>query len=75
MNVSGRMATLEVAGMTCTNCEHHVADALNNAGAIEASADHHRGIAKFVWPTSASEDDLRAAVIEAGYTPGAINVD
>ena len=75
MNTSRRGATLEVLGMTCTNCERHVAEALTNAGVTEVLADHHRGVARFVWPTSASEEDLRNAVIEAGYVPGAITVE
>ena len=75
MDTSTRKATLEVAGMTCTNCEHHVAEALTNAGVSEASADHHRGVARFVWPMSATEEDLRIAVTEAGYTPGALTIE
>jgi len=75
MDTSRRRATLKVAGMTCSNCEHHVAEALTNAGVTEASADHHRGIAQFVWPASASEEDLRTAVTEAGYVPGTITVE
>lgn len=69
------MATLEVAGMTCSNCERHVSDALKKTGAVEVSADHHRGIATFDWPTSVSEEDLRAAVIEACYTPGTLSIN
>lgn len=75
MDTSTRKATLAVAGMTCTHCEQHVAEALTSAGASEASADHHRGIAQFVWPISATEADLRTAVTEAGYTPGALIIE
>lgn len=75
MNASSRKATLEVAGMTCTHCEHHVAEALTKVGVTEALADHHRGVAQFEWSASATEEDLRAAVTEAGYTPGALSVE
>ena len=75
MNTSSRGATLAVTGMTCTHCEHHVAEALTNAGATEVLADHHRGLAQFVWPLSATEEDLRAAVTEAGYTPGVLTIE
>ena len=75
MDTSIRKATLTVAGMTCSNCERHVAEALTNAGVTEASADHHRGVARFVWPMSASEEDLRYAVTEAGYKPGALTIE
>ncbi|NQV97642.1 MAG: heavy-metal-associated domain-containing protein [Acidimicrobiaceae bacterium] len=75
MDTSSRRATLAVAGMTCTHCEHHVAEALTNAGVTEALADHHRGTAQFVWPLSATEEDLRTAVTEAGYVPGTITIE
>ena len=75
MDTSRRKATLKVAGMTCTNCERHVAEALSNAGVTEVLADHHRGIAQFVWPMSASEEELRTAVTEAGYEPGALTIE
>lgn len=75
MNTSTRRATLAVTGMTCTNCERHVAEALTNAGVTEVLADHHRGVARFVWPASASEEDLRNAVTEAGYVPGTITIE
>ena len=75
MDTSRRIANLEVLGMTCTNCERHVAESLTNAGVTEVSADHHRGVARFVWPMSASEEDLRKAVSEAGYKPGALTIE
>lgn len=33
MTGTTRHATLEVVGMTCTDCDHHVAAALERAGA------------------------------------------
>lgn len=68
-------ATLEVAGMTCTGCEHHVIAALEEAGAVQVSADFHRGVARFVLPEDASEAGLRAALTGAGYTPGALRAE
>lgn len=75
MNTSNRNATLAVAGMTCTNCEAHVIAALIKAGASAATADYRHGVARFTLAASTTEEDLRAAVIEAGYTPGALRVD
>ncbi|MGD9796353.1 MAG: FAD-dependent oxidoreductase, partial [Acidimicrobiia bacterium] len=75
MNASGRQVTLDVAGMTCASCEGHVVAALTTAGASEATADHRRGIARFAWSASVTEDELRAAVTAVGYTPGALTVD
>src|SRR5260370_41989587 len=70
MTATPRRATLEVAGMTCTDCEHHVTAALEQAGAEQVSADFRRGVARFTWPESAGGAALRAPVARAGYTPG-----
>jgi mercuric reductase len=70
-----RRATLEVAGMTCTDCEHHVTAALEGAGAEQVSADFRRGVARFTWPEGAAEAGLRAAVTRAGYTPGTLRAE
>ncbi|MHB1592825.1 MAG: mercury(II) reductase [Streptosporangiaceae bacterium] len=67
-----RRATLEVAGMTCTDCEHHVTAALEGAGAVQVSADFRRGVARFAWPAGVDEAGLRAAVTRAGYAPGVL---
>lgn len=75
MTASTRRATLNVAGMTCDSCERHIASALSGAGAIDASADFRRGAARFAWPEGVSEADLRAAVTDAGYTPGTLTVE
>lgn len=50
MTGTTRRATLEVAGMTCTGCEHHVTAALEGAGAEQVSADFRRGVARFALP-------------------------
>jgi mercuric reductase len=72
MTRQSRRATLEVGGMTCTDCEHHVTVALAGAGATEVSADFRAGLARFTWPEGVGEAGLRAAVAAAGYTPGAL---
>jgi mercuric reductase len=70
-----RRATLEVAGMTCTDCEHHIAAALERAGAGQASADFRRGVARFALPGGVDEAGLRAAVTQAGYAPGTLRTE
>ena len=75
MTATPRRATLEVAGMTCTDCEHHVTAALQQAGAEQVSADFRRGVARFTWPESAGEAGLLAAVTRAGYTPGRLRAE
>jgi mercuric reductase len=59
--------------MTCDDCNRHVAHALETAGARDARADYRRGEAVF----SLVGDDtapLVAAVKDAGYRPGRIEV-
>ncbi len=75
MTATPRRATLEVAGMTCTDCEHHVTAALEQAGAEQVSADFRRGVARFIWPESAGGAALRAAVARAGYAPGRLRAE
>lgn len=75
MTGTTRRATLEVAGMTCTDCEHHVAAALGRAGAAQVSADFRRGVARFAWPEGAGEAGLRDAVTQAGYVPGTLRAE
>ncbi len=75
MTGTTRRAALEVAGMTCTDCEHHVAAALERAGAEQASADFRLGVARFALPWGVDEAGLRAAVTQAGYTPGTLRAE
>jgi mercuric reductase len=75
MTTTPRRAALEVAGMTCTDCERHVTAALEDAGAAQVSADFRRGVARFTWPEGATEARLRAAVTSAGYTPGVLRAE
>jgi len=75
MTATPRRATLEVAGMTCTDCEHHVTAALEQAGAEQVSADFRRGVARFIWPESAGGAARRAAVARAGYAPGRLRAE
>jgi mercuric reductase len=64
---------MAVQDMTCDDCNRHVAHALETAGAKDARADYRRGEAVF----SLVGDDtaaLIAAVKDAGYRPGRIEV-
>lgn len=62
------MATREmrIAGMTCVDCEKTVAEALAAAGAEKVETGWRDGRARFEAAT-ASDDQLKAAVEEAGY--------
>jgi mercuric reductase len=75
MTATPRYVTLEVAGMTCDACAHHVTQALTAVGAADASANFRDGTARFAWPAKGGEEQVRAAIVEAGYTPGAFRVE
>jgi mercuric reductase len=64
---------MAVQGMTCDDCNRHVANALETAGATDAHADYRRGEVVF---TLAGDNTaaLRAAVTGAGYRPGRVEV-
>lgn len=63
---------MDIQGMTCTDCEHHVSSALKSIGASDVRADYRRGEAIFVAPPDFSFDAARHAVAEAGYRPKGI---
>jgi mercuric reductase len=65
---------MKVKGMTYDNCEVSVVRALEGAGAREAKADFRREEAVFAVEGEANEAKLAAAIREAGYRPGAIEV-
>src|SRR5205085_7985707 len=53
---------LPVEGMTCADCERHVADALRAAAAIEVEANFRRGEAHFKAPVSIEQARFVAAL-------------
>ena len=62
--------TLTIKGMTCTGCEHHVNQTLNDSeGVIETSSSYENGVATVKFDkTKTSIDKLATAVEEAtGY--------
>jgi len=69
-----RPAILEVNGMTCDDCAHHVMSALESAGAREVSVAWRDGKAHFMWPDLVPEANLRTAITEAGYRPGKLHL-
>ncbi len=63
---------MDIQGMTCTDCEHHVRKALEAAGASAVQANFRRGHANFLAPPQFSFDRAREAVQAAGYHPRGI---
>jgi len=73
MTVKARQMRMIVQGMTCDDCNRHVAHALESAGAEQARADFRRGEALFTFAGD-NPSVLAAAVEEAGYRPGRVEV-
>ena len=63
---------MDIQGMTCADCEHHVRKALEAAGASAVQANFRRGHANFLAPPQFSFDRAREAVQAAGYHPRGI---
>ena len=63
---------MDIQGMTCTDCEIHVAKALEGAGASAVRANFRRGEAIFLAAPNFSLDQARDAVKAVGYHPRGI---
>jgi mercuric reductase len=74
MDTNARPAILEVGGMACDDCAHHVTAALEGAGAEDVSVTWRAGEARLSVPDGLSEATLRAAVEGAGYRPGTLRL-
>ncbi|WP_226480280.1 heavy-metal-associated domain-containing protein [Natrinema amylolyticum] len=64
--------TISVSGMSCDGCERTVESALTNLESVSrVEADHENETVEVVVDEGVTEDDLHAAVREAGYeVPG-----
>src|SRR5260370_15025535 len=69
-----RRYRLPVEGMTCSDCERHVSNALQQAGALDPVANFRRGEARVTAPGSVGRDALRHAVANSGYRPGKLEI-
>lgn len=64
---------ISIEGMTCGHCVGHVADTLNKVeGVMSVSVDLAGKKADVDADESVSDDTLKAAVKEAGYTATAV---
>jgi copper chaperone CopZ len=60
--------TFAVSGMTCEHCDHHVGEALAAIDGVESvSADYRTGDATVVSTRPLGDDEVSAALEEAGY--------
>ena len=60
--------TISVTGMSCNGCEQNVETALRNLdGVNRVEADHEADTVEVVLEEGASNDDVNAAIEQAGY--------
>ena len=60
--------TLSVAGMACDGCERNVESALGDLdGVTRVKADHEDGTLEVVVDDEVPDEDVRAAIEDAGY--------
>jgi mercuric reductase len=64
--------TTQVEGMTCGDCERHVADTLREAGAIDPTANFRRAEASFSAPASMDPQRFVDALASTPYRAHAI---
>ncbi|AUV84526.1 heavy metal transporter (plasmid) [Salinigranum rubrum] len=60
--------TISVTGMSCNGCERNVETALQNLdGVSRVDADHEANTVDVVLEDGVSDDDVTAAIEQAGY--------
>lgn len=60
--------TISVSGMSCDGCEQNVKNALQNVeGVSRVEADHEAETVEFVAEDGVADDDVEAAIENAGY--------
>ena len=57
-----------VEGMTCINCQRHVEKALNSVTGVQAKVDWTKGEALAEFEANVSEEAVKLAVEDAGYS-------
>ena len=65
---------MPIEGMTCTDCERHVVEALQASGAQKAVANFRRGEARFSAPASVDVRRFEEAVAQTAYKPGKVEL-
>src|SRR5262249_46307391 len=60
---------MQIEGMTCTDCERHVVEALQGSGARKAEANFRRGEAHFSAPASVDVHQFEEAGGRNGFQP------
>ncbi len=73
-NSKTQLFAMDIEGMTCTSCEHHVQDALRSIGAIDIRVDYKKGKATFIADANFPPEKAQEAVMQAGYQPKNVKI-
>lgn len=65
--------TVETSGMKCDGCKTKVENALNSKIGVYAIADYKKNTVKVHMKNELSDDEIRKAITDAGYTVKSIN--
>ena len=57
-----------IEGMSCAHCQGKVEKALNNISGVEAKVDLKKKMATVKFDSNVSDDALKSAVEEAGFS-------
>ena len=60
--------TIIIKGMMCSHCEKTVKKALEAIAGVKAQVSHSSGLAEVTSDSSVSDDQLRKAVEDSGFT-------
>lgn len=63
--------TIEVKGMTCSNCKKRVENTFHEQPGFFAEVDLKKGIVKIYMKEQREESELKQMIWKSGYEPGA----
>ncbi|MEQ9104416.1 MAG: heavy-metal-associated domain-containing protein [Rhodothermales bacterium] len=66
--------TIEISGMSCGHCVHAVRDALSGLASVQVE-DVAIGKAVVLAEPSATDDEIRAAIAEEGFTVTSVHTE
>lgn len=63
--------TIEVEGMTCSNCKNRVENAFNEQEGVYAEVNLKKKTVQIHTKEPLAEDEIRRTILRSGYEPGA----
>ena len=61
--------TMKIDGMMCGMCESHINDTIRKSFSVKkVTSSHSKGVTEVITESPISEEDLKKAISETGYT-------